>query len=440
MDDCTTNNITNKNQCSLNVNNKIESITIMFNMFFNICKYIFDWILENVIILTLAVIFCFIVYVIYKCYFNPVILKRELSEIGFEHIEKGPDRQRRIARVQAARRLGSKIPPPFPNGWFAIAESRHLKKGDVLAVDALGENLCVYRGEDGVARCVDAYCPHLGAHLAVGGTVCGNCIECPFHKWRFDANGACVSVPGLEHAPKGVSVKTWHTVEADGAVWVWHDAENRDPIWMVKDAEELKGWKLRGRNEFYVSAHVQEIPENGADVAHLNAVHSPSLLSDFGEKYPILCDIIVAPSWGGLSPAVDCKWLTSNIKLSHHYKILKCELLHLNVNITQIGPGHVRLLIHSPLGPVLVVQSVTPLGPLLQKVVHRMYSPAYNALFGAFMVFSEAAMVRSNSTYINAPAYVKADKTIRGFRTWFSQFYSENSKTFKDAMQNPLDW
>lgn len=62
-----------------------------------------------------------------------------------------------------------------------------------------GQNLCVYRGEDGVVRCVDAYCPHLGANLAIGGSVCGNCIECPFHKWKFGEDGACVSVPGVEH-------------------------------------------------------------------------------------------------------------------------------------------------------------------------------------------------------------------------------------------------
>jgi hypothetical protein len=37
---------------------------------------------------------------------------------------------------------------------------------------------------------------------------------------------------------------------------------------------------------------LQEIPENGADVAHLNAVHSSSLLSRLGEKYPILLNII----------------------------------------------------------------------------------------------------------------------------------------------------
>ena len=43
---------------------------------------------------------------------------------------------------------------------------------------------------------MDAYCPHLGANLGVGGHVRGNCIECPFHGWQFDGEtGKCMKIP-----------------------------------------------------------------------------------------------------------------------------------------------------------------------------------------------------------------------------------------------------
>lgn len=62
-----------------------------------------------------------------------------------------------------------------------------------------GEQVAVFRGQDGKAYVVDAYCPHLGANLAVGGQVVGSCIECPFHGWQFRANdGKCVRVPYAE--------------------------------------------------------------------------------------------------------------------------------------------------------------------------------------------------------------------------------------------------
>lgn len=60
----------------------------------------------------------------------------------------------------------------------------------------LGLNLVVWRGESGKSYVADAYCPHLGAHLGVGGVVKGDCIECPFHKWVFQGgSGDCVHVP-----------------------------------------------------------------------------------------------------------------------------------------------------------------------------------------------------------------------------------------------------
>jgi len=43
---------------------------------------------------------------------------------------------------------------------------------------------------------MDAYCPHLGANLGVGGLVRGDCIECPFHLWKFRGiDGECVNIP-----------------------------------------------------------------------------------------------------------------------------------------------------------------------------------------------------------------------------------------------------
>ena len=58
------------------------------------------------------------------------------------------------------------------------------------------KNLAVFRGEDGVAYVVDAYCPHLGANMSVLGKVIRNCLQCPFHGWTFRGeDGVCVDIP-----------------------------------------------------------------------------------------------------------------------------------------------------------------------------------------------------------------------------------------------------
>ncbi|KAJ2941910.1 hypothetical protein O0L34_g10724 [Tuta absoluta] len=122
------------------------------------------------------------------------------------------------------------------------------------------------------------------------------------------------------------------------------------------------------------------------------------------------------------------------------------NVCHVDVQVTQIGPGHVRLQLNTTLGPVLISQSVTPIAPLQQRVVNRIYSPAYNAPLGVIMnrieayQFERDVAIWNSKRYVSAPAYVRTDKTIRAFRNWFSQFYSENSVSFKDANSTTLDW
>ncbi|KAJ2941908.1 hypothetical protein O0L34_g10723 [Tuta absoluta] len=431
----------NSNQCEAPLNT--DNTLLYINFIFGALKWLHETTVQYSLVILLIVILGIVLVLMYRSFLKPEVYMKELTEIGYEHIPAGPDRPARIARVQAARKLGNKIPPPYPNGWFAVAESGDVKTGGVLAVDALGQNLCVYRGEDGVARCVDAYCPHLGAHLAIGGTVCGDCIECPFHKWRFSADGALASVPGAETVPKGVSIKTWTVVEAEGAIWIWHDAEGRPPLWDLSDPPELKTYSYRGHNHFTVNCHIQEIPENGADVAHLNAVHATSLVTRLAEKYPLLLNFIGCHYWTAEWTKGDDH--TASIKLTHDYKLIKLNVFHVDVQVTQIGPGHVRLHLNTPLGPILVSQSVTPIAPLQQRVVHRIFSPFYNAPLGVIMNRMEAyqferdVAIWNNKRYVSAPAYVRADKTIRAFRSWFAQFYSEHSVGFRDA-NSTLDW
>lgn len=60
----------------------------------------------------------------------------------------------------------------------------------------LGENFAVFRASNGDVNILNAYCPHLGANMAVGGIVKGNCLQCPFHGWTFDGtSGKCVRIP-----------------------------------------------------------------------------------------------------------------------------------------------------------------------------------------------------------------------------------------------------
>ena len=97
--------------------------------------------------------------------------------------------------------------PSFPVGWFQVAYAEDLNVGDVVPLHYFGQQLVLFRGEDEKVGLLDAYCPHLGAHLGHGGTVKGNSVVCPFHAWAFDCSGACTDVPYAERQPKRAQIK-----------------------------------------------------------------------------------------------------------------------------------------------------------------------------------------------------------------------------------------
>ena len=75
-----------------------------------------------------------------------------------------------------------------------------------------GKNLAVFRGEDGRAHALDAYCCHNGANLAAGGLVKGSCLECPFHGWQFRGDdGKCTHIPYCERSASTSSCPLFYT-------------------------------------------------------------------------------------------------------------------------------------------------------------------------------------------------------------------------------------
>ena len=78
------------------------------------------------------------------------------------------------------------FPFQMPNGWFCISRSDEIKPGEVKSLKFCDNQVVAFRTESGEATVLDAFCPHLGAHLGEGGCVKGETIECPFHAWRWE--------------------------------------------------------------------------------------------------------------------------------------------------------------------------------------------------------------------------------------------------------------
>jgi nitrite reductase/ring-hydroxylating ferredoxin subunit len=181
-------------------------------------------------------------------------------------------------RVHVTRAPGPRFPFPVPNGWFIVARSDELAVGEVRDLFAFGRDLVLFRAEDGAPRVLDAHCPHLGAHLAVGGRVEGVCLRCPFHGWSFDgASGECTEIPygGGTHIPTRARTRAYPTLERNHMVWAWYHAEDAPPFYDVPEVPEFHdpAWLPIEVREFDIAIAAQEMAENNVDYSHFRYVH-----------------------------------------------------------------------------------------------------------------------------------------------------------------------
>ena len=179
---------------------------------------------------------------------------------------------------------------PLPNGWFAVAWSRDLEIGDVKRVFCFGRELALFRTRSGKPVLLDAYCPHLGAHLAVGGRVHGETLRCPFHGWRFDETGRCSEIPHCKTIPPLARLKSWEVVERNCMIFAWHHAEEKPADWEVPTIGVIghPDWTPPRCVDIDVAVHVQEMAENNFDPAHFEVVHGtpapPPSESEYAEN------------------------------------------------------------------------------------------------------------------------------------------------------------
>jgi phenylpropionate dioxygenase-like ring-hydroxylating dioxygenase large terminal subunit len=163
----------------------------------------------------------------------------------------------------------------IPRGWFRVGFEDESPPGSLRAVRYFGADLVLAVSESGAPQLFDAHCPHLGAHIGIGGTVEGESVRCPFHGWRFDRTGQCVEVPYARRIPPAAQLRAWPTVARNGILFAWHDAPGAEPAWEVPEVPEVghADWSPLQHHRWRIRTRCQEIAENTADPAHFDAVH-----------------------------------------------------------------------------------------------------------------------------------------------------------------------
>ena len=341
-----------------------------------------------------------------------------------------------------ARRLKS-YPHPYPQGWYRLSDSASLRPGDLRYVECLGRQLVLWRGENAEAHVMSAFCPHLGANLS-HGRIRGDCIECPFHRWRFDGHGRAAKVPYSEHIPDGVLTEPFPLREVHGQVFMYHGCgDSAPPPYPAPDIPEVDAGKFVFRGAYdagRVGMHILEFAENSVDRAHFQPVHGRMRIPWTQVVVPGV-HIEHKADWR-LDPEVPWKMYFFD---DAHLRIfgLPMEGAGATARISFFGPGGVvkfRFTIPGR-GDIEMYQTHLPIGPLEQQVDFRWFAdrrlPRWLVWYIVGNWISQWARdieIWENKIYREHPRLCRDDGPVFRLREWYGQFLPDTKTTA------PIDW
>jgi phenylpropionate dioxygenase-like ring-hydroxylating dioxygenase large terminal subunit len=158
--------------------------------------------------------------------------------------------------------------------WTPVALAREVGRRP-FPLRVAGQRLVLFRNAEGQVGALVDRCPHRSVALSAGKVKDG-CLECPFHGWRFAADGTCTHVPLNPMPPeklKHFSATPFPARERAGLIWLYTRPGTSVPEELVvPEALEDKS----ASHWHYVTvfrAHWSRVMENMLDSPHLPFVH-----------------------------------------------------------------------------------------------------------------------------------------------------------------------
>lgn len=313
---------------------------------------------------------------------------------------------------------------PIPYGWFAVAYGDEVDAGDVLPLQAFGRDLVLFRADGGTAHVLDAFCPHLGAHLGYGGRVVGGAIKCPFHGWAFDGEGSVVDIPYAQTVPRrardGPCIQSYPVLERSSLVWAWYHPRRCAPLFDLDDVPGFgdPAWTAAGRYQWEVETHLQESGENAVDTAHFASVHGALEVPEAeitleGHRRDTDLTMVV--------PAVDD---------DGHVDFSRNEPMHLVTR--SCGPG-MSFQVFSRAFRTILLGAPTPItaGRMVLRFAFTRpvdVSPQHEILTTGLIAeivrqVEQDIPIWEHKSYNASPLLCDGDGPIAKYRRWFGQFY-----------------
>lgn len=157
--------------------------------------------------------------------------------------------------------------------WYPVAFTSDLDDFPMKRVRLLGEDLVVFKLEDGRYGLLEELCPHRRASLAYGVTEPEG-IRCGYHGWLFAPDGRCLEQPA--EPPDStfkdrVTATAYPTQELGGMVWGYLGPAPvpelpRFDLFTWDDVVRDAGWAM-------LPVNFMQIMENAVDPTHVEWLH-----------------------------------------------------------------------------------------------------------------------------------------------------------------------
>ncbi len=164
------------------------------------------------------------------------------------------------------------------NQWYAVLDSKEVKKGRLLGVTRLSERMVFWRDQNNKIVCLADRCVHRGAAISAG-CLKGEHAMCPFHGFEYDSTGRVKLIPANGRStpvPENMHVHSFPTAERHGMIYIWwgDDCAELPPVPGFADIDEKFPYVT---TVHHWPVHYSRAVENQLDLVHVPFVHADTI-------------------------------------------------------------------------------------------------------------------------------------------------------------------
>jgi phenylpropionate dioxygenase-like ring-hydroxylating dioxygenase large terminal subunit len=160
------------------------------------------------------------------------------------------------------------------NHWYVAAWWDEVGR-NLLARTILGENVVLFRREDGTPVALEDRCAHRRLPLSAG-RLAGDSVECGYHGLVYDCTGICTKIPG-QQVPLGTRVRSYPVIEKDQFIYIWMGDAEADMQKIVSFPRlSDPDWGMT-KVRLHVKANYLLIVDNLLDLSHVAFVHNTTI-------------------------------------------------------------------------------------------------------------------------------------------------------------------